>query len=90
MNDEQKAKELFQKYKVSTLYHPITNEKLYDACIEMAKWKEQQCVEKVLEFVSEHFYNHPHDSHLVCSDSFRSVSDLMEQIEETIKKDEKK
>ena len=41
MNNVEKGKELVQKYKFGDSISPIVNDRMYDAVLEMAYWKDQ-------------------------------------------------
>lgn len=50
------------------------------AFIEGAKWADKTMVEKVLTFVFEHFYDHPHVNGHICTDDFNSLEELEEEL----------
>lgn len=57
----------------------------YAAAMKIVEWKESMMLAAMMEFVSEHFYNHPHSTNRVCTDDFTSVSDMMEKMEDFVK-----
>lgn len=48
--------------------------------IESAQWADKTMIEKVLDFIHEHFYDHPHENKHICSDSFKSLEELEEEL----------
>lgn len=65
MNNKDKARELSKKF--ARQYHANTwpewsndesfhfsNEEIYNGCLEMAVWKEQQMIQKAVEWLEEH------------------------------------
>ena len=56
----------------------ITNTR--NAFIEGAKWADKIMVERVLTFVFEHFYDHPHVNGHICTDDFNSLEELEEEL----------
>ena len=67
MTNEEKAKEIVQKIKFSTNLHPVLNEKMYDAAMKMAEWKESQLLEVCKNCEQKSIIN----GHLGCA--FRSL-----------------
>lgn len=50
------------------------------AFIEGAKWADKTMIEKVLNFIFNHFYEHPHVNAHICTDSFESLKELEEEL----------
>lgn len=50
------------------------------AFIEGAKWADKTQIEKVLKFIFEYFYEHPHVNGHICTDSFESLEALEEEL----------
>lgn len=50
------------------------------AFIEGAKWADKTMIEKVLKFIFEYFYEHPHVNGHICTDSFESLEELEEEL----------
>ena len=50
------------------------------AFIEGAKWSDKTQVERVLKFIFEYFYEHPHVNGHICTDSFESLEELEEEL----------
>ena len=54
MNDKEKAKEIAVKWKAKGLpYNAI-----YDSCLEMAQWKQEQLIEKAVEWFGDYIQHH--------------------------------
>lgn len=51
---------------------------------EGAKWADKTMVERVLKFIFDHFYDHPHVNGLICTDSFSSLEALEEELIEVM------
>lgn len=47
---------------------------------EGAKWADKTQIEKVLKFIFEYFYEHPHVNGHICTDSFESLEELEEEL----------
>ena len=47
---------------------------------EAIKWADKTMIEKVLTFISENFYDHPHVSGHICTDAFESLEQMEEEI----------
>jgi hypothetical protein len=47
---------------------------------EGAKWADKTIAEKVLKFIFDHFYDHPHVNGHICTDSFPSLEALEEEL----------
>lgn len=47
---------------------------------EGAKWADKIQVERVLKFIFEYFYEHPHVNAHICTDSFESLEELEEEL----------
>jgi hypothetical protein len=45
-----------------------------------AKWADKTQIEKVLKFIFEYFYEHPHVNGHICTDSFESLEELEEEL----------
>ena len=45
-----------------------------------AKWSDKTQIERVLTFVFEHFYDHPHANGHICTDAFDSLEELEEEL----------
>lgn len=52
MNNVEKGKELVQKYKFGNSISPIVNDRMYDAILEMAEWKDKQLKETKDAFIA--------------------------------------
>lgn len=52
----------------------------YQGFIECAKWADKMQIERVLEFIFEYFYEHPHVNGHICTDSFESLEELEEEL----------
>lgn len=48
-----------------------------------AQWREEQVINKVKDFIIEWFYEHPR-THMVCSDEFGNVDELLERLKKSI------
>jgi hypothetical protein len=55
------------------------------AFIESAKWADKTMIEKVLNFIFNHFYDHPHTNGHICTDSFSSLENLEEELIKAMK-----
>ena len=53
MNNIEKGKELVQKYKFGDSISPIVNDRMYDAVLEMAEWKDEQFEKQKKEFLNK-------------------------------------
>lgn len=51
-----------------------------DIFIEGAKWADKTQIERVLKFIFEYFYEHPHVNGHICTDSFESLEELEEEL----------
>ena len=51
---------------------------------EGAKWADKTQIEKVLEFIFEYLYEHPHVNGHICTDSFESLEALEEELIKTM------
>ncbi len=58
---------------------PITSLEA-NSIIEGAKWADKTMVERVLNFIFEYFYDHPHANGHICTDSFESLEELEEEL----------
>lgn len=47
---------------------------------EGAKWADKTQVERVLNFIFENFYDHPHANGHICTDAFDSLEALEEEL----------
>lgn len=47
---------------------------------EGAKWADKEQIERVLKFIFEYFYEHPHVNGHICTDSFESLEELEEEL----------
>ena len=47
---------------------------------EAIKWADKTMIEKVLNFIFENFYDHPHVIGHICTDSFESLEQMEEEI----------
>ena len=47
---------------------------------EAIKWADKTTIEKVLNFINTHFYDHPHVNAHVCTDSFESLEQMQEEL----------
>lgn len=47
---------------------------------EGAKWADKTMIEKILKFIFENFYDHPHVSGHICTDAFDSLEALEEEL----------
>ena len=54
------------------------------AFIVGAKWADKTQIERVLKFVFEYFYEHPHVNGHICTDSFKSLEELEEELIKTM------
>lgn len=45
-----------------------------------AEWADKTMIEKVLTFIFENFYDHPHVSGHICTDSFESLEQMEEEL----------
>lgn len=54
------------------------------AFIEGAKWADKTVAERVLKFIFDHFYDHPHVNGHICTDSFPSLEALEEELIEAM------
>lgn len=52
--------------------------------IQGAEWADKTMIEKVLNFIYENFYDHPHVNGHICTDSFQSLEKLEEELIKTI------
>lgn len=81
MNKEIKAAIIIkEKWPYGESVSPIYKDAAYDCTLKAI----EEMVANAMDFVSEHFYNHPHSTRLVCSDDFISVSDMMEKLEQAM------
>lgn len=44
------------------------------------KWADKSMIERVLNFIFEHFWEHPHVSGHICTDSFESLEQMEEEL----------
>ena len=47
---------------------------------DAAKWADKTQVERVLKFIFENFYDHPHVNGHICTDAFDSLEELEEEL----------
>lgn len=47
---------------------------------EGAKWADKTMIERILQFIFNYFYDHPHVNGHICTDSFESLEDLEEKL----------
>lgn len=47
---------------------------------EAIKWADKTMIEKVLTFIFENFYDHPHARGHICTDSFESLEQMEEEL----------
>lgn len=47
---------------------------------EAIKWADKTMIERVLKFIFDHFYDHPHVNGHICTDSFPSLEALEEEL----------
>lgn len=57
----------------------INSIKAITAC-DAIKWADKTMLERVLTFIFENFYNHPHVSGHICTDSFESLEQMEEEL----------
>ena len=43
-------------------------------------WADRTMIERVLNFIFEHFWEHPHVSGHICTDSFESLEQMEEEL----------
>lgn len=55
-------------------------ELIEQAFIEGAKYADKTQIERVLKFIFDYFYEHPHVSGYICTDSFKSLEELEEEL----------
>ena len=82
--DEEKARELagFQES-----VNPIPTQRfVFDKCVEMAAWKEEQMIEKVVEFIKQNFYSEGHGFPLYYSRFLYTPDDIIRDIKEVLTK----
>ncbi len=65
-------------------HHQDKDIDLTDAFEEGAKWADKTQIEKVLEFIFEYLYEHPHVNGHICTDSFESLEALEEELIKTM------
>lgn len=53
MDNIEKAKELVSKFKIGTSISPFVNDVMYDAILEMAKWKDEEVKNKKEKFIDK-------------------------------------
>ena len=58
---------------------PITSLEA-NSIIEGAKWADKIMIERVLNFIFEHFYDHPRVNGHICTDDFNSLEELEEEL----------
>ena len=73
---EEITQEANTRYNVNHPFIDIAKESF----IEAAQWADKTMIEKVLDFIHENFYNHPHISGHICTDSFESVEQMEEKL----------
>ena len=73
---EEITQEANTRYNVNHPFIDIAKESF----IEAAQWADKTMIEKVLDFIHEHFYDHPHENGHICSDSFQSLEKLEEEL----------
>lgn len=54
------------------------------AFMEGAKWADKTMIERVLKFIFDYFYDHPHVNGHICTDSFNSLEELEEELIEVM------
>lgn len=47
---------------------------------EAIKWADKTMIERVLKFIFDHFYDHPHVNGHICTDYFPSLEALEEEL----------
>ena len=81
MTNEQKAKEFYHKYRELNL---APESAAFNAALEMAEWKEQQMIEKVLAYLNNKFY-FDNIFYGVVSTDFNSMEEMFEDFKQAMK-----
>lgn len=48
--------------------------------VRAVEWADKTMVERVLNFIFENFYDHPHANGHICTDAFDSLEELEEEL----------
>ena len=74
MTREEEIKKAARNFESIEYNSPYTN------FIQGAKWSDKTQIERVLKFIFEYFYEHPHINGHICTDSFESLEKLEEEL----------
>jgi hypothetical protein len=73
----QVARKYFDDYMDGLKGEVLTVEQTFE---DAAKWADKTQVERVLKFIFEYFYDHPHVNGHICTDAFNSLEELEEKL----------
>lgn len=83
--DEEKALNISVKLAKDKEFD-CTSLELYQAAMQMAEWKEEQMIEKVVEFIKQNFYSEGHGFPLYYSRFSYTPDDIIRDIKEVLTK----
>lgn len=73
----QEARNFFDEYLDGRKGEVLTVQQTFE---EGAKWADKTMTERVLKFIFDHFYDNPHVNGHICTDSFKSLEELEEEL----------
>lgn len=73
----QATRKYFDDYMDGLKGEVLTVEQVFE---DAAKWADKTMVERVLAFIFENFYDHPHANGHICTDAFDSLEELEEEL----------
>lgn len=77
MTREEEIREASLETKISDLSKQV----IYGlGFIDGAKFADKTMIERVLQFLFDHFYDHPHVNGHICTDSFKSLEEIEEEL----------